>query len=174
MPQYLTRSMTADPAQLAHFSDILLKRYSSSLKTLAKGRWPLLAERLRQQLPALLALYLPLYGARFDAYYHLEQLLKILAKAIAQRPDYLLAEDAAPQDWHQSEQALGSACYVDLFAGDFQGLKQRIPYLQQTGINYLHLMPLFKAPEPNSDGGYAVSDYRATMPKLGTMTEWQI
>jgi amylosucrase len=171
MPQYLTRSMTADPAQLAHFSDILLKRYSSSLKTLAKGRWPLLAERLRQQLPALLALYLPLYGARFDAYYHLEQLLKILAKAIAQRPDYLLAEDAAPQDWHQSQQALGSACYVDLFAGDFQGLKQRIPYLQQTGINYLHLMPLFKAPEPNSDGGYAVSDYRATMPKLGTMTE---
>ncbi|EHR39719.1 amylosucrase [Alishewanella jeotgali] len=171
MPQYLTRSMTADPAQLAHFSDILLKRYSSSLKTLAKGRWPLLAERLQQQLPALLALYLPLYGARFDAYYHLEQLLKILAKAIAQRPDYLLAEDAAPQDWHQSEQALGSACYVDLFAGDFQGLKQRIPYLQQTGINYLHLMPLFKAPEPNSDGGYAVSDYRATMPKLGTMTE---
>ena len=171
MPQYLTRSMTADPAQLANFSDILLKRYSSSLKTLAKGRWPLLAERLRQQLPALLALYLPLYGARFDAYYHLEQLLKILAKAIAQRPDYLLAEDAAPQDWHQSEQALGSACYVDLFAGDFQGLKQRIPYLQQTGINYLHLMPLFKAPEPNSDGGYAVSDYRTTMPKLGTMTE---
>ncbi|MFN3710164.1 MAG: alpha-amylase family glycosyl hydrolase [Alishewanella aestuarii] len=171
MSQYLTRSMTADSAQLAHFSDILLKRYSSSLKTLAKGRWPLLAERLQQQLPALLALYLPLYGARFDGYYHLEQLLKILAKAIAQRPDYLLAEDAAPQDWHQSEQALGSACYVDLFAGDFLGLKQRIPYLQQTGINYLHLMPLFKAPEPNSDGGYAVSDYRATMPKLGTMTE---
>ncbi|MFN3901904.1 MAG: alpha-amylase family glycosyl hydrolase [Alishewanella aestuarii] len=171
MPQYLTRSMTAEPTQLAHFSDAILKRYSSSLKTLAKGRWPLLAERLRQQLPSLLALYLPLYGARFDAYYHLEQLLKILAKAIAQRPDYLLAEDAAPQDWHQSEQALGSACYVDLFAGDFLGLKQRIPYLQQTGINYLHLMPLFKAPEPNSDGGYAVSDYRATMPKLGTMTE---
>lgn len=171
MPQYLTRSMTADPTQLAHFSDALLKRYSSSLKTLAKGRWPLLVERLRKQLPTLLALYLPLYGARFDAYYHLEQLLKILAKAIAQRPDYLLAEDAAPQDWHQSEQTLGSACYVDLFAGDFQGLKQRIPYLQQTGINYLHLMPLFKAPEPNSDGGYAVSDYRSTMPKLGTMTE---
>ena len=55
MPQYTSRLMTDDSAQLARFSDILLKRYSSSLKALSKGRWPLLAERLRQQLPALLA-----------------------------------------------------------------------------------------------------------------------
>ena len=32
-------------------------------------------------------------------------------------------------------------------------------------------MPLFKAPEPNSDGGYAVSDYRTTMPSLGSMQQ---
>ncbi|KKO45850.1 amylosucrase [Arsukibacterium ikkense] len=164
-------ALQADPKALADFSAEILKRYSSSLKAITKSRWPLFAARLKVQLPALLQLYLPLYGERFDSYYHVEQLLKLLAKAVAQRPDYLLAEDAQPQDWHKTEVALGSACYVDLFADDFSGLVKRIPYLQQTGINYLHLMPLFKAPEPNSDGGYAVSDYRKTMPALGTMSE---
>lgn len=149
----------------------ILKRYSSSLKATAKDRWPVLESRLQQVLPQLLPLYLQLYGERYDVSYHLEQLLKLLARSLAQRPDYLVAEDDAPQNWHKNAAALGSACYVDLFADDFTGLAQRIPYLKQTGINYLHLMPLFKAPEPNSDGGYAVSDYRKTMPQLGSMTQ---
>ena len=32
-------------------------------------------------------------------------------------------------------------------------------------------MPLFLAPEPESDGGYAVSDYRQVNPKLGSMDD---
>lgn len=32
-------------------------------------------------------------------------------------------------------------------------------------------MPLFRSPEPNSDGGYAISDYRSVNPRLGTMQE---
>ncbi len=122
-------------------------------------------------MPVLLELYLSLYGDHYDCYYHLEQLLKILARSSAQRPAYLRQQDDKPQDWHKTPDALGAACYVDLFAKDFQGLAQRIPYLKQSGINYLHLMPLFKAPEPNSDGGYAVSDYRSTMPQLGSMQQ---
>ncbi len=170
MPNTIAQ-LLAEPALLQREAETLLKRHSASLKTAAKSSWPALQPRLAQVLPELLGLYLQLYGDLFDCYYQLEQLLKLLAKSAAQRPEYLQAEDAAPQHWHKSNQALGSACYVDLFAGDFEGLKQRIPYLQQTGINYLHLMPLFKAPEPNSDGGYAVSDYRSTMPTLGTMAQ---
>ena len=170
MPNTIAQ-LLAEPALLQREADNILKRHSASLKTAAKTSWPALQPRLKQVLPELLGLYLQLYGDLFDCYYQLEQLLKLLAKSAAQRPDYLQAEDAAPQSWHKSHQALGSACYVDLFAGNFDGLKQRIPYLKQTGINYLHLMPLFKAPEPNSDGGYAVSDYRSTMPALGTMAE---
>ncbi|WP_423185305.1 alpha-amylase family glycosyl hydrolase [Alishewanella sp. d11] len=166
-----SRELLQNPQALQAECEILLKRYSSSLKASAKSRWPLLEQRLQQCLPQLLPLYLELYAERYDCYYHLEQLLKNLAKAVAQRPDYLLAEDEAPQQWHKSATALGSACYVDLFADDFAGLAARIPYLKQTGINYLHLMPLFKAPEPNSDGGYAVSDYRKTMPHLGSMSQ---
>ncbi len=170
MPNTIAQ-LLAEPALLQREAEMILKRHSASLKTAAKSSWPVLQPRLAEVLPELLGLYLQLYGDLFDCYYQLEQLLKLLAKSVAQRPDYLQAEDAAPQHWHKSNQALGAACYVDLFAGDFKGLQQRIPYLKQTGINYLHLMPLFKAPEPNSDGGYAVSDYRSTMPALGTMAE---
>lgn len=170
MPNTIAQ-LLAEPALLQREADNILKRHSASLKAAAKTSWPALQPRLAQVLPELLGLYLQLYGDLFDCYYQLEQLLKLLAKSASQRPAYLQAEDAAPQSWHKSHQALGSACYVDLFAGNFEGLKQRIPYLKQTGINYLHLMPLFKAPEPNSDGGYAVSDYRSTMPSLGTMAE---
>jgi len=156
-------------------SEKILKRLSSSLKTQAKDSWSALHSRLQQHLPTLLQLYLTLYANQYDCYYHLEQLLKQLAKSSAQRPDYLCQQDQQqeqqPQHWHQSAQALGAACYVDLFADNFEGLANRIPYLHQTGINYLHLMPLFKAPVPNSDGGYAVSDYRDTMPQLGTMPQ---
>ena len=38
-------------------------------------------------------------------------------------------------------------------------------------MTYLHLMPLFKAPMPENDGGYAVSSYREVNPALGTMAE---
>ena len=165
------QALLADPTLLRIEADTLQKRLTPSLKTAAKQAWPEFQTRLQQVLPELLALYLELYGELFECSYYLEQLLKQLAKSAAARPDYLRAEDTQPQQWHQDEQALGAACYVDLFAGNFQGLKTRIPYLKQTGINYLHLMPLFKAPEPNSDGGYAVSDYRSTMPKLGSMAE---
>ena len=62
-------------------------------------------------------------------------------------------------------------CYVDLFAGDLQGLKAKIPYFQELGLTYLHLMPLFKCPEGKSDGGYAVSSYRDVNPALGTIDD---
>ncbi|OBP16766.1 amylosucrase [Rheinheimera sp. SA_1] len=173
--QKTTAQLLENPQLLQFESDKLLKRFSSSLKTLAKQSFPAFQLRLQQVLPKLLQLYLTLYGNQYDCYYQLEQLLKLLAKSSAQRPDYLkqqdLQQEQQPQHWHQSAQALGAACYVDLFADNFEGLANRIPYLQQTGINYLHLMPLFKAPVPNSDGGYAVSDYRDTMPELGSMPQ---
>ncbi len=163
--------LLANQRQLEFESAKILKRLSSTLKTQAKQSWPTLQPRLAAKLPTLLSLFLQLYGERYDCYFYLEQLLKLLAKSSAARPEYLQQEDATEQQWHKHEAALGAACYVDLFANDFAGLAKRIPYLKKTGINYLHLMPLFKAPVPNSDGGYAVSDYRQTMPELGTMPE---
>ena len=47
------------------------------------------------------------------------------------------------------------------------GVRERLAYLRELGVTYLHLMPLLRArPAPN-DGGYAVVDYGAVEPALG-------
>jgi amylosucrase len=74
-------------------------------------------------------------------------------------------------DWVQREQAVGYVGYVDRFAGTLAGVRERLPYLRDLGVNYLHLMPLLAArPAPN-DGGYAVADYGAVEPSLGTIED---
>ena len=74
-------------------------------------------------------------------------------------------------DWLQREQAVGYVTYVDRFAGTLSGVRERLGYLRELGVSYLHLMPLLQArPEPN-DGGYAVVDYGAVEPALGTLEE---
>jgi amylosucrase len=51
------------------------------------------------------------------------------------------------------------------------GIRERIPYFKELGLTYLHLMPLFKSPEKNSDGGFAISSYRDVDARLGTMRD---
>lgn len=81
------------------------------------------------------------------------------------------AERLADPEWFLSNRMLGGVCYVDRYAGSLAGLHDRIPYFRELGLTYLHLMPLFLAPQPNSDGGYAVSSYREVDPAIGTMDE---
>jgi amylosucrase len=50
-------------------------------------------------------------------------------------------------------------------------VRSKIPYFQELGLTYLHLMPLFKAPDEENDGGYSVSSYRDVNPRLGTMQQ---
>jgi glycosidase len=130
--------------------------------------------RLDAHFPRLFGLLHSVYGGHYDFFYHLEAILRHAAQMFAQRPADLKALDAqreaAPQ-WFQSEQMMGGVCYVDLFAGDLAGIRARLPYFKELGLTYLHLMPLFRAPDGNSDGGYAVSSYREVNPALGTMAE---
>ena len=44
-------------------------------------------------------------------------------------------------------------------------------YLRELGVTYLHLMPLLTPRPGDSDGGYAVADYRTVRPDLGTMED---
>ena len=52
--------------------------------------------------------------------------------------------------------------------GDLKKLADKIPYLKEQKLTYLHLMPLLDMPHPNNDGGYAVQDFDTVDPKLGT------
>ncbi|PJC87260.1 amylosucrase [Vibrio sp. HA2012] len=131
-------------------------------------------KRLELHFPALIRNLHQLYGERYDFFYHIQQLVKEMADSFASRNRKLKNRDELrlkEPTWYRSEKMLGMALYVDLFAGDLNKLKEKIPYLQELGVNYVHLMPLYKSPEGNSDGGYAVSDYRSVDPKLGTERE---
>ena len=136
--------------------------------------WQIFSERLKKHFPSLFHFYLHLYGTRYDFFFHLEDLLFSLARSWFARDADLRALDESRESdplWFQSNQMLGGVCYVDLFAGDLEGVRSKIPYFKELGLTYLHLMPLFKAPEGENDGGYAVSSYREVNPSLGTMEQ---
>src|ERR671932_687442 len=46
-----------------------------------------------------------------------------------------------------------------------------LDHLAELGTTYLHLMPLLQPRPGENDGGYAVADYRAVDPRLGTMAD---
>jgi amylosucrase len=73
--------------------------------------------------------------------------------------------------WYQRARQVGYVCYADRFAGSLPAVAEHLDYLDELGVTYLHLMPLL-APRPGeNDGGYAVRDYRAVDPRLGTMDD---
>ncbi len=130
--------------------------------------------RFDRHFPDLHRLFQSLYGSRPDFQEQLTALVLQAARSWNERPADLKALDAERENnsgWFQSNSMLGGVCYVDRYAEDLQGVRSRIPYFKELGLTYLHLMPLFLAPEPHSDGGYAVSSYRDVNPELGTMEQ---
>lgn len=153
----------------------LLPRLESRFAHLTdEGEWQAYVQRVQQHFPRLFRRLYHLYGHRYDFFYHLETILGTATQAWLDRPDELKALDAArkadPQ-WFQSNRMLGAMCYVDLFAGNLDGIRKQIPYFSELGITYLHLMPLFKPPHGDDDGGYAIASYREVDPPLGTMQQ---
>jgi amylosucrase len=162
--------------QIAREARVSLKRLLPRLDALKlkKQEREVLVQRFEAQFPRAFGLLVELYGDRYDFFYHLQRTFDAVVQMYIDRPAALKALDdsrEADPAWFQSERMVGGVCYVDLFAGNLQGVREKIPYFQELGLTYLHLMPLFKAPEGQSDGGYAVSDYRSVNPALGTMAE---
>ena len=137
-------------------------------------RWQTFVHRLDIYFPVLFQLYFDLYHTHYDFFFHLEDLLTSLARACFARSTELRELDSAREAnplWFQSNKMLGGVIYVDLFAGNLEGVRAKIPYFKELGLTYLHLMPLFKMPKGENDGGYAVSSYRDVQPPLGTMEQ---
>lgn len=139
-----------------------------------QGDWHGYVQRIHTHFPRLFKLLFQLYGQQYDFFYHLEDIIATATQMWVERPDDLKALDVmreADPHWYQANRMVGTMCYVDLFAGDLQGISDRIPYLTEIGITYLHLMPVFKSPEGDNDGGYAVSSYREVDPGLGSIEQ---
>ena len=129
------------------------------------------AERFDARFYEMKWLYFELYHCDEKAFDYFTDMLFEYYRA---RPDHLKKWDEARgrvPGWYRSNKVCGMQMYVDLFAGTLKGVEKKLPYLEESGINYLHLMPILMSPEGKSDGGYAVSDFRKVRPELGTMDD---
>ena len=127
--------------------------------------------RLARHYDELKWLYCELYNGDLEAF---DYCVSMLRRAWADRKVELRAQDAAREadpNWYRRRDLLGMMLYTNAFAGDLNGVQQKLPYLQECGVNYLHLMPLLQSPKGRSDGGYAVADFRTVQPELGTMDD---
>jgi len=54
--------------------------------------------------------------------------------------------------------------------GDLEGIRSRLGYLQELGVDVLWICPIFKS--PNDDNGYDISGYQEIMEEFGTMDDF--
>ncbi|MDE7318442.1 MAG: amylosucrase, partial [Lachnospiraceae bacterium] len=91
-----------------------------------------------------------------------------------EREQYLMELDREREqnpEWFRGNDMLGMMLYIDNFAGNLKGVKDKLSYLSSCNVNCIHLMPFLESPKGRSDGGYAVADFRKVQPKLGKMEE---
>ncbi|GGU53289.1 alpha-glucosidase [Streptomyces albospinus] len=81
--------------------------------------------------------------------------------------------DRGPQWWRD---AVIYQVYVRSFAdsdgdgiGDLRGVRERLPYLRDLGVDAVWLTPFYASPQ--ADGGYDVADYRAVDPLFGSLQD---
>ena len=140
---------------------------------------PIFYKRLDSRVGEMKALYDSLYhdDAAFGYF------CKMLEKCFNNRKTSLHLLDAkrlSEPGWFRSNKLMGMMLYVNNFAGNLRGVQKKLSYLEECGVNYLHLMPLLESPKGRSDGGYAVADFRKVQQELGTMEDlesymlWQL
>ena len=132
--------------------------------------------RLARSAPDLWPMLEALYGAQ-PGYAALKaDLTGILQSAWAARPADLklldLKRDLEP-DWFLRSDMAGYVFYIDRFAGTLTGVLEKLDYLQDLGITYVHFMPCLKPRPGDSDGGYSVMDYAEINPIYGSMADFE-
>lgn len=130
--------------------------------------------RLGAQFGEVFAKFSRLYGEREDFSNRFAELVLALAEMYLARDPELRDLDRRREEdkgWFMSPNWVGTMLYVDRFSKNLKGFMQKIDYLEELGVNYVHLMPLLKMPQEANDGGYAVSDYRTVEKRFGSMAD---
>jgi len=118
------------------------------------------------------ALYNSLYQNHPRGKEIFNRLLQTIVKGYKGRRTVLRERDnhkSEEDHWFLSNDLAGMSLYVDRFCGDIANLTTKLDYLKKLGINFLHLMPVFESPRDESDGGYAVSNFRKIDDRFGTL-----
>lgn len=138
------------------------------------GRDNLFYTRFMANASSIKALFTELYGKHPDNDKLFQQLIITIADAYQNRPEVLKDRDDEKEEkghWFLSNEITGMSLYVDRFCGNIKALGNKLDYFKKLGVNFLHLMPLFESPEGESDGGYAVSNFRKVDKRFGTLED---
>ncbi len=130
--------------------------------------------RLGANFYAIHSLFSVLYGDRPDFKKQMRNLVAVMANQYLQRSEELEETDKHREkdhNWFLSQEWVGMALYADAFADDLKGVTSKLPYLQELGVNMVHVMPILRCPHGASDGGYAVSDFRKVDTRIGTLDD---
>ena len=127
-------------------------------------------ERFNRHKDELKWLYMEMYG-NDSMYAELESQMRLFYKERNSQLKKIDIEREENPNWYKSNNMMGMCFYIDNFAGDLKGVKEKIPYIEDCGVNYVHLMPFLDTVDGKSDGGYAVADFRKVKPELGTMED---
>lgn len=80
---------------------------------------------------------------------------------------------------HWWKEAVGYQIYPRSFKdsnndgiGDINGIREKLPYLKELGIDFIWITPIYKS--PNFDNGYDISDYCAISEDFGTMADFKM
>lgn len=128
--------------------------------------------RLGANFYSIYSLFEVLYGDRDDFRQQAQRLVETMAKQYIARHDFLKRKDIDREkdhNWFLSQEWAGMALYTDGFANDLKGLQSNLSYIQELGINMIHIMPILQCPEGKSDGGYAVSNFRKVDRRIGNL-----
>ena len=131
-------------------------------------------DRLAHFFPRIEDHFQQLYSHREDLSQHLEDVKKVLYTQWEARTNAIKSIDEERMRnpaWFLSQRWVGMMLYVDLFNLDLDGFLQRLDYLKELGVNFVHLMPILPSPKDHNDGGYAVSDYRSIDPRFGSIQQ---
>lgn len=138
-------------------------------KTSTKAAGDTFTRRLARVNDEMKWLYKELYHNESDY----DKFTEMLRRNYDERADWLKELDEKREgdnSWYK-DGLTGMLMYVNCFAKTLKGVDEKLSYVEECGVNYLHLMPLLESPEGRSDGGYAVSNFRKVDPKLGTMAD---
>jgi amylosucrase len=128
--------------------------------------------RLERYLPELCDGLKPVYTKNLELM--LDKLVQIMLKAHTARSSELktldLRRNLAP-DWFEQPEMIAYVAYTERFAGNLKGVLEKVDYLENLGVKYLHLMPFLQPRPAPHDGGYAVADFRKIREDLGTMDD---
>lgn len=123
---------------------------------------------------AIRSLYADIYGSHPKAETCFTELIATITRSYQNRSSALLERDVAKEkkgNWFLSNQLVGMSLYVDRFCGNLNHLPGKLGYFTKLGVDILHLMPVFQSPANESDGGYAVSDFRKVDERFGNIED---